>query len=128
MKVFLGVALVGHGRNTQTCMTCLLFSPVSINSRHHCVWTHVTNIAEPKKGEFVCDSTPCFGKEVEETLSFLLASNVSSCVVKSSLCKKSLSLLAGGGKRCEPRNNSANLSKKKVYPMSEETAEGVKSL
>lgn len=81
-----------------------------------------------KKGQLIFGSTPCFGKEVEETLSFLLASNVSTCVVKFSVCKKYLSFLAGGGKRCEPRNNSANLSKKKMYPMSEETAESFKFL
>lgn len=83
---------------------------------------YMTNVAEIISDFFA----PCFGKEVAERPAFLLKLTYLCC--KTFCVNHYLSLLVGGGKRCGPRNNPANLSTKKMYPVPEKTAEGFKCL
>lgn len=82
---------------------------------------NVTNIAE-----IISDFAPCLGKKLQKDQTFPL--QLTYLCFKPFCVYQYLSLLAGGGKRCGPRNNPADLSTKKMYPVSEKTAEGFKCL
>lgn len=69
---------------------------------------------------------PALEKKLQKVRTFPLQLTYLCC--KTFCVYQYLSLLAGGGKKCGPRNNLANVSKKKMYPVSDKTAEGFKCL